>query len=625
MISITKKTVIYIITALFLFFLARLSLLILYNSQFASLSWNEKIFAFVEGMRFDLSSIVVFFSIPILLMNFPLKIFKNKYYQGILSWLLFGILIVGIGFLMGDVVYFDFVKRHIAYELFLMGGDDAGVIGEMLFGVFLPHLILFCIIVGVLFLVWKRITNIPLKPIRFGLVPFLHYFVMFLLLVIAARGGLGYKPVTIIDAFASGNTEYSNLVLNGVFSMSHSSLRGKNVNHHFFDELEALEHLNHTPENKTYPFQKKASGSQHKQYNLVFVLIESLSFKYVDSFGKAGYGVTPNLDRLAKLGLQFENFFAVGQRSVEGIQATLTGIPSIIGLPTIGIGLPANYSKLGQIAKDNGYSTIFVQSLKRRSFRVDAIAGSTGFQEYYGMEDMPILLDYPDPKEAKYGWDYETYMFSAEKMEKATKPFLTYIITSTTHTPYPRLPEGLEKYPHSTNDEKGFLNTINYTDWSIGKFIKRLEKQPWFENTIFIFTADHALAHYQGGTFMERFRIPLIIYAPKILKPQKNPYVCSQLDVFTTIIELLNLNSKFSSFGRSLFDLDDQSFALVREGSVMGIITEKGFLRHSLQNRLEIAPFQKNIPSVYFDSMEKKLLAADQLTFELLKSNRWAE
>lgn len=620
-----KKSLIFVSISLSLFSIARLVILVLYFQVFNELSVFEIAKGMIEGLRFDLASTIVFLSIPLILMNLPGKFIQNKPVQKLFAWIIFLELIVGIGFLIGDVIYFDYVKRHIAFELLLMGGEDTLVLSEMLFSVFLPHFIVFIVISVFLGIVWYKLATIPIKPSKLQLRTLAVYLVFFLGLIIAGRGGLGYKPITIIDAFASGNSAYSNLVMNGIFSVSHSSLIANDVKHHFFTESEALEILKHTPIQARYPFQLHHTGNPSKKLNLVFVLIESLSYKYVDSFANNNLGITKNLDLLAKQGIIATNFYAAGQRSVEGLQATLTGIPSIIGLPTIGIGLLANYSKLGTIADQNGYSTIFVQSLKRRSFRTDAIAGSVGFKQYYGMEDMPILLDYPDPNAAKYGWDYETYLFTLEKINQSKTPFLAYIVTSTTHTPYPRLPKHLEKYPHDPNLENGFLNTVNYTDWSIGEFMKKARTFDWFDDTIFIFTADHALAHYQAGTFLDKFKIPLIIYAPKIITPQVIQDVTSQLDLFKTIIQLLDFNTTFSSFGRSILEPSDDAFALVRDGSLMGIISNKGYLRHSLRNRLETDTFEKPVDESYFDELENKLLASDQLVYELLQSNRWSE
>jgi len=625
--NLFKKSLLIFAIVLIHFTLARLGLLFLYPKQFADLSFISVLSALIVGVRFDLSSVAVFLSIPFLLLNLPLKFVQHRIWQGLLTWVLYAALVVMAAVLIGDLIYFDYVKRHTTYELFLMGEGDAKLMGEMIFSTFLPYLFVLLIDALILFFVFRRISRRSVTSFQSFWWRSVQLLLIFLLLVAAGRGGFGDKPVTIIDAFNSGNTNYGNLVLNGIFSISHSALKGENINHRFFKERQALKilQLDKKPSGAGYPFQKEIRQSPPNRLNLVIVLIESLSFKYVDSFAGMNFGVTPNLDHLAENGLKFVNFYASGQRSVEGIQATLTGIPSIIGLPTIGIGLIAKYSKLGALATDNGYDTIFISSLKRRSFRIDSIAGSAGFKRFFGKEDIPILLDYPDPNAARWGWDYETYMFAAEKIETTKKPFLTYILTSTTHTPYPRLPNGLEKYPHHQSEEEGFLNTVNYTDWSIGQFIKRLKSQPWFENTIFIFTADHALAHYQGGGFKERFHIPLIVYAPKIFKPRTIETVSSQVDIFTTIIEILGLTGKYSSAGVSLLTPNPDSFAFVREGSIMGIITQKGFLRHSLKNRLETGTFGSPVPTQYFDRLENKLLALDQITYQTLTANRWVE
>ncbi len=622
-----RKILLFYLIALAQFSIARLALLGLYYNQFAQLSAFQTIQALIEGLRFDLASITVFSSIPLLMLAFPIRIFRGRLWQGLWMWLLFSVLVTMTAALYGDTVYFDFVKRHTAQELLTFGKGDAGLMGGMIFGVFLPFFLAFLVNVVVLIFLWKKISTAPLNQKRFKIRQLPAYIIFFLILVIAGRGGLGYKPLAIIDAFASGNSSYGNLVLNGVFSISQSSLKAEDVNHQFFPQTEALTVIKERIgiSNSDFPFQKVSKKSSTEQYNLVFILVESLSFKYVDSFSGKGLGVTPNLDRMAGQGLKFTRFFANGQRSVEGIQATLTGIPSIIGLPTIGVGILAKYSKLGDLAERNGYTTIFMNSLKRRSFRLDAIAGSAGFREFYGMEDIPILLDYPDPKASRWGWDYETFMKAAERMEKVKKPFLTYIVTGTTHTPYPRLPAFLEKYPHHANKEEGFLNTVNYLDWGIGQLIQRLEKQPWFDKTIFIITADHALAHYQAGGFEDRFHIPLIVYAPKIFDPKTINTVWSQVDVFSSMVDILGLQGKYSSLGVSFFKPDAKSLALIREGPVMGMVGNQGYLRHSLKNRLETGKFNQFVTEQYFDILEKRLLAADQLVFEMLKENRWAE
>lgn len=373
---------------------------------------------------------------------------------------------------------------------------------------------------------------------------------------------------------------------------------------------------------KQYPlstsFDKNFSS---KQYNIVFFLIEDLTHKYVDSFGNNNIGITPNLDELAKKGIKFTNFYSHGQRSVEGIQVVLTGLPSVIGIPEITT-LASNYSKISNIAVKRGYSTYFVTSVEKAAFSTDMIVKSAGFKNYYGQEDMPVLQKYHGFN--KMGWDYDAFMFALEKMNQSKGPTLTFIYPATDHTPFPRFPAPFNKFPHGKSNEGGYKNALNYTDWAIGEFFKKARKQKWFKDTIFIITADHTFAHFQSGEFLEKFRSPLIIYAPHIFKPEQKTITSSHLDLFPTLVYLMNSKEKFTSIGKNIFT-KKENIALVRQGSRIGIITDKAFLLHSLKNRLEAESIHEKVPASYFDSLEKKLLSYDKITHSLINSNQWAE
>ena len=82
---------------------------------------------------------------------------------------------------------------------------------------------------------------------------------------------------------------------------------------------------------------------------------------------------------------------------------------------------------------------------------------------------------------------------------------------------------------------------LNYTDWALGEFIKKFSKRKDFGETVFIITADHALAHFQGSDPYGKFRIPLIIYSPDNFSPKKYELFASQIDLFPSLVELLDL------------------------------------------------------------------------------------
>ena len=79
--NLFKKSLLIFFIALLHFTLARLGLLFLYPKQFADLSFLSIISALVVGIRFDLSSVAVFFSIPLLLMNLPPKLSQHRFWQ----------------------------------------------------------------------------------------------------------------------------------------------------------------------------------------------------------------------------------------------------------------------------------------------------------------------------------------------------------------------------------------------------------------------------------------------------------------------------------------------------------------------------------------------------------------
>jgi phosphoglycerol transferase MdoB-like AlkP superfamily enzyme len=617
-----RKSLVYFALALALFSVFRVAFYISYRDYFSQLPAGQTLWAFVHGVRFDAAIIAIFFIIPILLLNFPLRIAASRLWQQPLAWILWAMTLAMGVVLAVDLVYFGYVNRHIATELLTVGHD----MGAMLHIAFTSYAgaVLAYVALGALFTVlWWRVAMRDTAPASKGAMLFA---VLFIGLVLTGRGWTLYgKPVNIVHAFTSGSTAAGNLTLNGLFSAVHASRSTHAVEHRFFEPGAArrLVAEDYPLMDGEYPLRRHYAPKPHRP-NLVFILLESWSFRYVDALAGSHYGVTPNFDALVKQGLSFTRAYSAGQRSIEGVQATLTGIPRLIGMPHLGKGLEiTNVSRLGSMARNNGYRTIFVQSSHRGSFRMDAIARAAGFEEYYGMEDIPVVLDYPDSSAADFGWDYDTLMFLSGKLAETPGPFLAYVYTGTTHEPFTRLPARFEQRPPGALTEDGFLNTLFYADWSVGEFMQAAAKQDWYKNTIFVFVADHPLGQFGVKNPVDRFHVPLLIYAPGLIAPGVSDTVASQLDLFPTMVDLLGFSDSFSALGDSLLRKQHGS-AFVTAGSIVGLIGKEGYLTHSLKNRLETGAIGPTPPPAYFDALEQKLLATDQLVFELLNTNRWA-
>lgn len=587
----------------------RLLFFVLYFAQFEHLSISQILFSFVNGLRFDLSILMTFTGVVLLMLNVPFKPLNRGWIKGF-SYLFLGISVVLFLVIVGDIVYFDLVKRHLANELLLLE-DDVGYIVEM--ATHYVWAILFFIFFTVLLVgIFKRLIQGAL-----GTASWTQVLLVILFVVLSMRGNVSTgKAINVIDAYGAGNKAMGNLALNGAFTAYHfSRASGKFHTPKFYDtqELYAFMDKNAT---QRFPYATHVTPQQ-KPKNIIFFLLESWSAKYMGALG-ATYGVTPNFDALAQEGALYTRFYASGQRSIQGIQAVLTSIPPFAGLPSLGFGLEVyGHSRVADMARAQGYETFFFQSSLRRSFRMDAIAHALGFDHYFGMEDMPLRLDY-EVEPPKFGWDYETLMFMYDTIKEVKTPFFSFVFTGTTHVPYAQVPKAHQKYPHDALGETGFLNTLSYADWALGAFMQEAKKAPWFKDTIFIFTADHALGSFESRGFVSQFHIPLLVIDGGNLHAARVDTVASQLDLMPTLVSLTGFKEPFSAFGTHLEDPKPKS-AMVSMASSIGLIDAQGHIVHSLKQRLETS-----FTPVLANLKEQELLGGYQIVNELLHANRWA-
>ncbi|RZO42877.1 MAG: hypothetical protein EVA82_02935 [Proteobacteria bacterium] len=81
--------------------------------------------------------------------------------------------------------------------------------------------------------------------------------------------------------------------------------------------------------------------------------------------------------------------------------------------------------------------------------------------------------------------------------------------------------------------------------------------------------------------------------------------------------------TQYTTLGTSLLR-EQKSEAVVREGSLHGIITDGANLKQSLVCRMEYGKLVDHVPDSHYDELEARLLAWDRLAFDLIRQNRWA-
>ena len=501
--------------------------------------------ALLIGARFDLKLIVIALAPCLLLWLLPMRRARVA-----TAWLAFALLVVLLGLGIADLAYFGEVSRHIGSDLLNIGGDIGSIVG-IAFGSRLVYTLAALAAFAALALVWQRsvirIARAPLSGCLKSQIP--QSLALLLGYVFLARGMvLTGKPLGNIDAFNGNGQSQANLTLNGsLVTLQALNDRRAAAPLRYLDDTTAQRIAAAHP----HPFRYQTSNPPSRK-NVVIILLESWSYKYIDVLSGNNYRATPYMDALIAKSQVWTNFYAAGQRSIIGIQASLTSVPALPNRQPIGFGLELNnMSRIAELAQQQGYRTLMLQTSNRRSFHIDGVAKAIGFQEYYGKEDVPIIRQYPqDPP--PFGWDYDSLMYFGKQISSKPEPFFAFFFSGTTHEPYARTGKEFDTRDHAETGENGFLNTLQYSDWAIAQFMQYAAQQPWHNNTIYIFMADHTRNEpIRSDSVREQYHIPLIVYHPQ-WQPEKHNELASQYDILPTLADWLGIQQPVYTFGRSL-------------------------------------------------------------------------
>jgi phosphoglycerol transferase MdoB-like AlkP superfamily enzyme len=303
----------------------------------------------------------------------------------------------------------------------------------------------------------------------------------------------------------------------------------------------------HEAENR----QRQIGPFTRRPRNVVLISVESLSAEYLGVYGNPK-GLTPRLDRLAAEGLRFDRFFATGTRTVRGLEALSLGVPPVPGQSIVRRPGNEHLATVGEF-------------LEHQGFHVSFVYGGYGYFDnmnaYFKGNDYAIVDRSDFPRESivfenVWGVADEVLFANAisvfDKAGAAGKPFFSHIMTTSNHRPF-TYPDGRIDIASPGGREGG----VKYTDFAIGEFIEKARGKPWFADTLFIITADHC-ASVAGKSRLpvERYRIPLILYAPGMVPPGVNSRLASQVDIPPTILDLLGANGDDHFFGQGLFEED---------------------------------------------------------------------
>jgi phosphoglycerol transferase MdoB-like AlkP superfamily enzyme len=313
---------------------------------------------------------------------------------------------------------------------------------------------------------------------------------------------------------------------------------------------------------------KSLATENHK--NVVLITIESYSAEFLKTYGNEQY-ITPFLDSLATKSLLFSNLYAVGNRTVRGLESVTLCLPPTAGESVVKRKDNKDKFSTGSIFAKKGYNVKYIYGGDAYFDNMQDFFSGNG----YGIVDKKTFK----PEEISFSnvWGvcdedlYKKAIITMNEEAKQNKPFFNHIMTVSNHRPF-TYPEGKIDIPANAKSREG---GVKYTDYAMKQFFKMAEKQVWFKNTVFVILADHC-ASSSGKTELPtyNYRIPAMIYSPSFIEPKNNPILMSQIDIMPTLFGLLNFNYQSKFFGQDVLKQDYKPRAFIATYQNLGLIKD---------------------------------------------------
>ncbi len=491
----------------------------------------------------------------IILMLLPVDLRWKRWYRVvtetlyILPWL---IVLIARG---ADSAYFQYTYRMLSNEIFTYLGNS-GPMDKLI-----PHFVVnywYAWVFGILIIIAFLVINHRIKlgpPEAHSRNQWFGFVAGMLLAFFFLRGGFG-GFVQLTDAARYCQPKNIPVVGNSGYNIFRTL---------FQPQLEAYEYMSREeadrifdPETTPLPIQAESSVADTVPKctkNVVLIIVESLGQEYTGCYNKTPEADTrtPFLDSLARHSTLYQGR-ANGKRSIEGITAILTGIPTLMNVPFVNctyrndsiVGIPTVFNR-------HGYHTAFFHGSHNGVMDFDKLCQRIGFHEYLGLNEFSA-----DGKAREADFDHVWGVYDEPFLQYVVRhtstfkePFLATVFTVTSHDPFPLPGQYRDRFPEGKHP---ILKCVEYMDHSLRRFFDEARKQPWFSNTLFIITADHSgpglsaeYLDYDGS-----YRIPMLVYDPQNPVGSVKERLVQQTDIFPSLIDRLGWDDRIVCFGQSI-------------------------------------------------------------------------
>jgi len=451
------------------------------------------------------------------------------------------------------------------------------------------------------------------------------------------------KPLNFYRAFGLNDEFKSNLALNP-FQNFFTTLRFRDPDTHnnakeYYPRIASFLNIHQRPVAGD-PYLRVGQPGSHSletQPNIVLVVCESFSM-YKSSMSGNPLNATPYFNQMCKEGIFFDRCFSPTFGTARGMFALLTGIPDV------------------QLSK---FSTRNEKSVKQRCIINDFegydkyyfIGGRSQFNNFKGLlNNIKGINIYEEGKyksEKINVWgisDKDLFKEANRVFAKQQKPFFAIIQTADNHRPYNLPPADTDFVQRQIPEEEllknGFeslkeFNAFAYTDYCFKKFMDSARKEPYFNNTIFVFVGDHGLEGNVGNIYPNAWteqrlsdeHIPLLFYSPALITPQTRHETVSQIDVLPTIAGMIQQPYRNYTLGRDLLDplkKEDAAFIIYHAPGWIGVVGNDYFYRKNIRfKKDELVPVKEGLPPLTEAGRDSAIKHMSELTSAIYETARW--
>ena len=329
-----------------------------------------------------------------------------------------------------------------------------------------------------------------------------------------------------------------------------------------------------------------------------------------------GEEVTPNLNRLIKEGLYFNNFYSqvsVGTSSDTELTYNTSLMPTQNGTAFVSY-FDRTYISIPSLLKDKGYYTFSMHANNADFWNRRAMHESLGYDKFYSKETYDV------DEENIIGLGLSDKAFFAQSVEKIKKiseehdKFYGYVITLTNHTPF----SDTDKYGEfavtmktTITNEDGtteeveasylegtklgnYFKSVHYADEALGEFFEKLDEAGLLDNTVVVLFGDHdarlprskfnlmynydpstddvkdkddpTYIDYDSFDYELDRKVPLLIWTKDKVVSGEVDYTMGMYDLMPTLGNMLGFYNKYA-LGHDIFETKDDNIVIFPNGN----------------------------------------------------------